>query len=87
MNFSGTRPLDYSHTTAADSCLLGTVARLLLLRSEQARNLGRARGDYVGDTPSSQHRWTQKQHLWAFAVTSRRVSDFAQPLSRGPGRS
>ena len=87
MNFSGPRPLAYSQPTAADSRLLRTVARLLVLRSEQARNLGCSRGDYVGVTPSSQHRGTQKQRLWGLAFTSRRCSDFAQPLSRGPSRS
>ena len=80
-NFSGPRPVAYSQPTAADSCLLGTVARLLALRSELAGNLGCARGDNVGVTPSSQQLWTHKQRLCALAVTSRRVSDFAQPLS------
>ena len=86
-NFSGPRPVAYSQPTAADSCLLGTMARLLVLCSEQARNLGCARSEDVGITPSRKHSRTQNQRLWALAVTSRRVSDLAKPLSRGPSRS
>ena len=62
----GPRPLAYSQPTAAVSCLLLTLAGVLVLRSEQARNLGCARGDDRGFTPSSQHRGTQKQRLCAW---------------------
>ena len=87
MNFSAPRPLVYSQPKEVDSCLLSTVPRLLVLRSEQARYLGCPHGEDVGVTPCSQHRGTQTQRLWARTITSRRVSDFAQPLCRGPSRS
>ena len=87
MNFNGPRPLAYSEPKAADCCLLRTMPLLLVLRSEKAGNLRCANGDYVSVITSSQHRGSQKQRLWGLALSYRRVSDFAQALSRAPSRN